>query len=137
MKLYFDENLPKQLAKGLNELIIGLDRSHEVKHILDSFDRGSSDENWINALSTEKACIITSDFRIFSERNSRAILSKSKVGIFFYRQPRKGHSYWEMAQFIINNIPEIINYDNKTNKPFAVELELKRNPKLLDISIKK
>ena len=129
-KIYIDENLAPQLAKGLNEL----QQPQNIKDKLDIqvfslkviFGEGAKDEDWIPKVGAEKGIVITQDFRIQTLRHQNELYKKHGVGFFFFIPPSKsGFAYWEMVKQLVNrwdDIKQIIR-DNET--PFAYRCRAK------------
>ena len=123
-KIYIDENLPNQLAKGLNELQKPQNERDQIEleilSIKDAFGQGEQDEDWIPKVGAENGIVITQDFRIQTQRHQKELYQQNGVGILFLKPPsNKGFTYWEMVKKLIiewENIKQIIK-KNKT--PFA------------------
>jgi hypothetical protein len=123
-KVYIDENLPVQLASGLNELQKPLNRKDnleiKVQSIKEVFGAGTKDEDWIPKVGKEHAIVITQDYRIQTQKHQKALYESSGVGILFLSPPAKsGFSYWEMVKQLINRWPEITNIIIRYKPPFA------------------
>ena len=92
-KIYIDENLPNQLAKGLNELQKPQnDRDQielEILSIKDAFGQGEQDEDWIPKVGAENGIVITQDFRIQTQRHQKELYQQNGVGILFLKPPSK------------------------------------------------
>ncbi|ESU19038.1 hypothetical protein FCR2A7T_24520 [Flavobacterium cauense R2A-7] len=123
-KIYIDENLPKQLAHGLNtlqqpqNLRDGLEI--EVLSISDEFGKGALDEDWIPKVGAENGIVITQDSRIQSQKHQRELYLKSGVGILFLNPPSKnGFSYWDMVKKLIEEWDNIKTIVKKNKTPFA------------------
>lgn len=123
-KIFIDENLPKQLAVGLNELQRPQNSKDgfeiEVLSIAAVFGVGTPDEDWIPRVGAMNGIVITQDFRIQTQKHQRQLYIKNNVGILFLNPPSKsGYLYWEMVKKLIEeweNIKRIV-YKNKV--PFA------------------
>lgn len=123
-KIYIDENLPSQLAKGLNELQAPQnikDRTLiEVLSIKEVFGAGEQDEDWIPKVGAEKGIVITQDFRIQTQKHQKELYIKNGVGIFFLNPPSKnGFAYWEMVKKLISEWEDIKKIITKNKTPFA------------------
>src|SRR5687767_6573354 len=106
MTIYIDENMPAQLAKGINILQQPLNYKHgvtiEVKSIEEQFGRSAKDEDWIPKAGKEGACIITQDYNIHRINHQRKLCDQFKLGMFYFRPPSKtGFTYWEMAKLLV------------------------------------
>lgn len=123
-KVYIDENMPPQLAKGLNELQKPQNSKDgieiEVLSIKDVFGTGALDEDWIPKLGEEKGIVITQDFNIQNTKHQRELYQKAGVGIFFFRTPSKtGFLYWDFVKKMIGEWEAIKKIIKKEKVPFA------------------
>jgi hypothetical protein len=120
--IYIDENFAPQLARGFDifQQHLNLKETHQLKvlSISDVFGRGSKDEDWIPQAGKENAIIITQDLKIFRTRHQNELFKKHGLGVFFFKPPSNGYSFWQMIEQLIKNWPEIKKKIN-TKKPFA------------------
>ena len=124
MTIYVDENMPPQLARGLNMLQQPLNLKEreaiEVKSIKDEFGQGTQDEDWIPKAGKENAIVITQDYRIQTDKNQFALYQEHGLGIFFFKPPSKnGFTYWEMVEQVIKRWDEVKKLASKEERPFA------------------
>lgn len=110
MKIYFDENLPKTIARAFREL--QCHRHHEgveiVNHTTERFGVGAKDEDWLPILGEEGDCVvITEDTSMHRNIQLAKMIRKLKIVIVFLRPPDKGYLYWEMVSVIIKHWAEI------------------------------
>lgn len=122
IKIYIDENFAPQLANGLDIFQQHLNLKEKIKievlSIKEVFGQGVQDEDWIPIAGKEKAFIITQDLRIQTTRHQNELYKKYGLGVFFFKPPSNGYSFWEMVEQIIKRWPEIKKkIKNKT--PFA------------------
>jgi len=80
MKFFFDENFAPPIARALNVLETHSD--DEVLNIIDVFDRGVADEEWIPFVGEEDGIIITQDYNIHRIRQQRELYIKYQLGLF-------------------------------------------------------
>lgn len=123
-KIYIDENMPKQLAHGLNILQEPLNSKEELEievlSIPDIFGVGALDEDWIPKVGAENGIVITQDSRIQSQKHQRELYINSGVGILFLNPPsKKGFSYWDMVKKIVAEWDAIKTIVRKNKTPFA------------------
>lgn len=122
-KIYIDENMPGQLAKGLNTLQQPQNSKEnveiEVFSIKEVFGGGAQDEDWIPKVGAENGIVITQDFRIQSQKHQRELYLQNGVGIIFLSQSKVGLSYWEMVKKIINEWDDIKRIIRREKPPFA------------------
>ncbi len=136
-KIYIDENLPHQLAKGLNELQKpqncrdGIEI--EVLHIKEVFGEGEQDEDWIPKVGSETGIVITQDFRIQTQRHQKELYLKNGVGILFLKPPsNNGFTYWEMVKKIVKEWENIKQIIKKNKTPFAYRCSPKTSFEKMD-----
>jgi len=123
-KIFIDENLPKQLAVGLNELQRPQNFKDgfeiEVFSIVDVYGVGAQDEDWIPKVGAMNGIVITQDFRIQTQKHQRELYLKNNVGILFLNPPSNGgFPYWEMVKKLVSEWENIKKIINKNKAPFA------------------
>ncbi|HLN94437.1 MAG TPA: hypothetical protein VK183_02290 [Flavobacterium sp.] len=123
-KIFIDENMPSQLAHGLNTLQLPQNAKDgleiEVLSIKEVFGQGAPDEEWIPKVGAEKGIVITQDFRIQSQKHQRQLYMDNGVGILFLNPPSKGgFSYWDMVKKLIADWDDIKKIVRKNSPPFA------------------
>lgn len=88
MRIYFDENLPPNLAKGLDILEKPNTRPNvediKVLSIQEVFGKGAKDEVWLPAIGKEGAVVITQDMNIQRTKAQKELYQQFKVGVFFW-----------------------------------------------------
>ena len=121
-KIYIDENFAQQLADGLDVFQQHLNRKErfqvQVLSIKKEFGQGALDEEWIPIAGKEKAVVITQDLRIQTTKHQNELYKKHGLGVFFFKPPSTGYSFWEMVEQVIKRWPEI-KKKTKNNRPFA------------------
>lgn len=121
-KVYIDENFAPQLARGFNifqqHLNLKESLQIEVLPIGDVFGRGSKDEDWIPKAGAENAVVITQDLKIFRTRHQNELFKKHGLGVFFFKPPSSGYSFWQMLEQLVKHWPEIKKKIG-SKKPFA------------------
>ena len=123
-KIFIDENLPPQLAKGLHELQQPQNKRDELEFqvlsIKVAFGQGEQDEDWIPKVGQEKGIVITQDFRIQTQRHQKELYLENGIGILFFNPPSHGgFAYWEMVKQLVNRWEEIKQIIRKNKPPFA------------------
>ncbi len=120
--IYIDENFAPQLAQGLDVFQEHLNKKErfqlKVISVRDEFGEGATDETWIPIAGQQKALVITQDFRIHTTRHQNELYKKYGLGVFFFKPPSKGYTFWEMVEQVIKRWPEI-KKKNKNQRPFA------------------
>lgn len=123
-KIFVDENMPPQIARGLNILQQPQNARDEMKievlSIKDYFGEGSKDEEWIPKVGKLNGVVITQDYRIQNLKHQRELYKKHGVGILFFSPPSKtGFAYWEMVKQVVKRWEEIKTIIRKNKTPFA------------------
>ena len=123
MVIYIDENLPPQLAEGLNKLQEPLNRrnqtDYKIKSISAEFGKGVKDEVWIPKAGQEKAIAITRDFKIQTTRHQKALCEEYGLGIFFLSGVNAGLSYWQIVRTLIDKWEEILKTISHNTPPYS------------------
>lgn len=129
MIIYIDENLPPQIAKGMDILQKPLNKRYkndfEIKSIKEVFGQGIKDEKWIPIAGKEKAVALTQDFRIQRMRHQRDLFNQHGLGIIFFNTPKGGLSYWEFVKNFTKRWEEILKIADNEKKPFAFKFNVK------------
>lgn len=123
-KIFIDENLPRQLAHGLNILVQPQNKKDgleiEIVSIKDVYGEGEKDEDWIPKVGAQNGIVITQDFRIQTQKHQQELYKNHGVGILFFNPPSKnGFTYWEMVQQLVVRWDEIKQITRKNKTPFA------------------
>ncbi|WP_084444721.1 PIN-like domain-containing protein [Hymenobacter roseosalivarius] len=124
MIIYIDENMPEELAEGLNILQKQLNKKYhteiEVKSIKRVFGQGAKDEEWIPIAGDQGACIITQDSKIQRIKHQSELCKKYKLGLFFLNQPSgKGLTYWQMVELCVQRWESILEIALREERPFC------------------
>jgi len=103
MKFYFDENFSLYLAKGFAAFQEGRKQEGiEVLHVVDQFGRRTPDEEWIPAVAQKHGIAVTIDFDIHRTRHLAQLCSDYKLGMFFFRPPKKTkYGYWQLINWVM------------------------------------
>jgi hypothetical protein len=125
MRLYFDENFSPHLAHAFRELEKGRPGDAvEVFHMTDEFPRGTPDEDWISAIAMKHGSVLTQDLNIQRTRLLCQICSENKIGLFFFRPPKRNQfDYWDWAHKVLAHWAEIKVKARSTKRPFAFYAE--------------
>jgi hypothetical protein len=125
MIIYIDENLPAQLAEGLNILQEPENRKQnenepiEVKSIKKIFGQGAKDEDWIPQAGEQSACVITQDYNIKKTRQQWMLCEQHGLGIIFIKSPSGGLNYWQMVELLVKHWQEIVKVAAREKRPFG------------------
>lgn len=129
MIIYLDENLPPQLAEGLDKLQEPLNKRNNTNYIVKSikktFGQGVKDEDWIPRAGAEKAIAITRDFRIQTTRHQKELCKKFGLCVFFFAEPSSGIPYWQIVKTLIDKWEGILKEIERNKKPFAIRFTVR------------
>lgn len=130
VKVYIDENLPAQLAKGFDLLQQPLNQKErvaiEVLSIKEVFGQGAADEDWLPQVGKENAVVITQDYQIQNQRHQKELYLQAGAGLLFIKPPSKrGFSYWQMVKLLVDRWDEIKGIISKNKPPFAFRCSAK------------
>jgi hypothetical protein len=137
MTIYFDENIPKHLAEGfaLIQKFEGLkaNMNVEVKYIPTAFNKGIKDPDWLRQIEKNKSYVITQDVHLNRRKQEIELYRKQGIGLFLLRgkSKKQGMSVWEMVEALAKQWPEILEIIRSKKPPFAYEVKLKGQPKMV------
>lgn len=136
-KIFIDENLPSQIARGLNILQqpqnIKDGMKIEVHSIKDVFGEGSKDEDWIPEVGKLQGIVITQDYRIQSLKHQRELYKQHGVGILFFSPPSKtGFAYWDIVKQLVTRWDKVKAIIKKNSPPFAFRCSARTEFESLD-----
>ena len=109
--LFFDENVSDRVVRALRAL------GHDVVHLLDEFERGTPDVQFLPAIGDKGWFLVTQDKRIRSRPHERRALLNAGVGAFVFTG-RAEKSTDEQAILILKHLPRIKGLAAKTERPF-------------------
>jgi len=110
VNFFFDNNLPPQLARALNELITP--EGHSVSHLRDRYRPNMSDVDWLTALAREKDgpwIIVSGDMRISRNKAERKAWLDSSHIIFFLSKGWTNIEPYTQLSKLIKIFPEIVS----------------------------
>lgn len=129
MIILIDENLPPQLADGLNilqhQLNVRNKTNHEIKSIKIEYGEGCKDEDWIPEAGKRNSVVITKDLRIQRSRHQRDLYTEYKLGLFFFNVPKGGLSYWQIVVNLITRWEDILKIVDGEKTPFVYRFSVK------------
>lgn len=114
MTFVLDENLSRQLARGMREF------GEDVGHILDHFSEGADDETWLPYVGDNELTLITRDLKIRWRPAELRALREHKVGAFFLGG--KNRSRCDLIQQLVRNWVRIKGYAASERRPFALRV---------------
>lgn len=130
VNVYIDENFAPQLAKGFNvfQEHLNIKESFQIKvqSISEAFGRGAKDEDWIPEAGKTDSVVITQDINIFRKRHQNELFMKHGLGVFFFKPPSTGYSFWQMLEQLVKHWPEMKKKISSTKKPFAYTVTPKK-----------
>lgn len=133
IKIYIDENFSPYLAAGFDifqkHLNSGEKNKFEVLSIKQVFGKGAKDEDWIPEVGKEEGIVITQDLHIHTTRHQNELYKKHGLGVFFFKPPSNGYTFWEMVEKLVNHWPEI-KKRAADKRPFAYRITPKKIERL-------
>ena len=120
MRIYFDENFSPHLVAGM-QAFQNNRRSEDVTvlSVVEDFGRGTADETWIPAVAKVHGVALTQDVNIHRTRAQAALCQANKIGVFFFKPPKDGWSYWRLVQLVVRLWPDIARLAEETKRPFS------------------
>ena len=95
----------------------------DVLHIADAFGMGAADEEWIPKVAQQHGVVLTQDMNIHRQKQQFALCQKYKIGIFFFRPPKKTpFNYWQWVDIVIRHWAEIKRITDTETRPFAFSM---------------
>lgn len=132
-KIYIDENFSHFLAAGFDVFQQHLNSNEkmqfQVLSIKHEFGRGAKDEIWIPEVGKIGGIVITQDLRIQTTRHQNELYKKHGLGVFFFKPPSTGYSFWEMVEQLVKRWPEI-KKKAANKRPFAYRITPQKFEKL-------
>lgn len=124
MRIYFDENFSPSLVAGMQKIQDGR-KSEEfsVHSVKDEFGKGAPDEEWIPKIASEHGCVITQDLNINRTRAQWDLCRQNKIGIFFFKPPKSGWSYWTIVELIVASWSRIKAIAKDQQRPFGYVID--------------
>ncbi|MDX6767535.1 MAG: hypothetical protein SFU85_12185 [Candidatus Methylacidiphilales bacterium] len=125
MRVYFDENFSPHLIAGFRTFQEGRKgEDFEVCSVVEEFDRGAADEDWIPEVAKRHGVIITQDINIHRTHAQWQLCQTHKVGVFFIKPPKKmGWSYWDIIRLTMKWWDEIKRLSREETRPFGWIIE--------------
>ena len=124
MRVYFDENFSPSLIKGFQCFQEGRPADGvTVLSVRQEFGIGSPDEEWIPQVASNQGVIITQDQNIHRIRSQAELCRRLSIGIFIFKPPRRGWSYWAIAQRVLRWWVPMIEFSRAERRPFAVVID--------------
>ena len=124
MRIYFDENFSPSLVAGIQKLQAGRRSDGITVHsVIDEFGKGAADEKWIPGIASQHGCVITQDLNINRVRAQWALCKQNKIGIFFFKPPKRGWDYWTIVNLVVTSWARIQKIAKESTKPFGYVIE--------------
>jgi len=120
MKFIFDENLPRQLAHGLNCF------EEDVFHVIDLLEAGITDVELLEFSGKNGYFLITRDKRMRYNKSEILALRRNAVGAFFLIG--KTMRMWDIVKQLINSWENIKEITESEHKPFIYTLRNSGKP---------
>jgi len=125
MIFVFDENLPKNLAEGIDLLERGNVRSPHQSEVIYATTlmgkKGATDEELIEAIGLKGAVLVTQDKDFKNKKHYFALYKAHNVGILLYTMQSKD-LYWDKVKSFIKNWEDIKQAVASSKMPFAYSI---------------
>lgn len=123
--IYIDENFSHHLADGFDIFQQHLNSKEKIQikilSIKTAFGKGVKDEVWIPLVGKENGIVITQDLKIQTTRHQNELYKKHGLGVFFFKSPSGGYTFWDMVEQLVKRLPEI-KKKSADNRPFAYRI---------------
>jgi hypothetical protein len=120
MRIYFDENFSPSLVAGIQKLQDGRKSDGITVHsVIAEFGKGAPDEKWIPGIASQHGCMVTQDLNINRVRAQWALCKQNKIGVFFFKPPKRGWDYWTIVDLVVTSWQRIQNIAKESTRPFA------------------
>jgi hypothetical protein len=127
MRIYFDENFSSHLVAGMKAFQEGRRRDDvTVFSVEEEFGRGTPDETWIPAVAKAHGVALTQDTNIHRARAQWELCQGNKIGVFFFKPPKDGWTYWRLIQLVVRLWPEITRLASETKRPFGYVVDARK-----------
>jgi len=89
------------------------------------FGKGTADEEFIPKIAQQHGILITLDYHIHRIEKQAALCRENKIGVFFFRPPKKQPlMYWDIIRWCVNQWGNIISLGKTAQRPFSYEIRL-------------
>ncbi|MBO0324334.1 hypothetical protein J0X14_18645 [Muricauda sp. CAU 1633] len=122
LKIYIDENLPRQFAEAFNIIQNHLNKSEKKSievYSMKDIDEGATDIEWFQKLKNENAVILTQDRNIQRHKHEKKAYEENEIGIIFFKQPKGGISFWNAFKHLVKYWDDIKSICRKEKLPFS------------------
>lgn len=122
IKVFIDENLPKQFAQAFNTVQSHLNKTEKKKievYSMKELHEGRSDIEWFKALKDDNAVILTYDRNMQRHKHERLIYQQNGIGVIFFKHPKGGLQFWTSFKHVVKWWDDIKQICRKNNVPFA------------------
>lgn len=131
MTFFTDENF---IYKA-NALLEAFDQTHSIRPLIDHFDRGTPDVEWIKQIATwtPKPFVITGDSHIRTRPQERRALQESGLTFFCLARGWTNTAWNEYAWRLIKLWPDIVSEAERSTRPSVFEVTFKKVRRLQNI----
>lgn len=122
LKIYIDENLPKQLAEAFNIIQIHLNKVEKKTiqvYSMKEIDEGATDIDWFVKLKNDNAIILTQDRNIQRHKHERKSYLENGIGVIFFKLTKNGVSFWNTYKHLVKHWDDIKHICRKNDLPFS------------------
>lgn len=122
LKIFIDENLPKQFAQAFNIVQSHLNKQEKKAievYSMKELNEGASDIEWFDQLHGQNAIILTQDRNIQRHKHEREAYRANGIGVMFFKQPKDGLTFWNAFKHIVKYWVDIKSICIKEKLPFS------------------
>lgn len=127
MRFLFDENISPHIVKTLRVLAdapwtafpkAGRGNQYEIDSVVEEFEKGAADEDWIPAAGswTPKPIVFSGDIRRVSNSVQRKIVSDSGMAWFVLSKGWTRENFESQIAKVIKVWPRVLHVASKTNR---------------------
>lgn len=113
MTLCFDENFPPYLPEALRLF------KYDAWHVLEHFKSGTSDVDVFAALGAKNWFWVSHDKGVKRKPHERRAMEAAGIGAFIFTGRARRNAPGMMI-FVLQHIDEILEYCNRTARPFVI-----------------
>ena len=122
MRIFFDENLPEDVAEALNLLCKSRYPDIEIISTKKAFGCGISDEDLIPLIANEKGILVSFDKGFTRKAVNYTQCTEQKVSIISVQLPKGLNCYWEIVKTLIKYWEKIMQEINSLTPPYCLKV---------------
>ena len=116
LTFFMDENLAPSITTGMRGF------GENVVHLLEWFDRGTDDVDWLPVVGEKDWVVITRDAMILRRIREKEVVARNRVGVFVLDGKKPDRC--RLIQQIVLNWPQIKATARQSKRPFGYKVPL-------------